>query len=344
MPFTAQELANIANAAFNFHVKGPAMAQSIQNKPLYEAMKANQKKFSGGKELIVQNVKGVYSVRPEGFSHDDQVGYSNPANIKQSSFPWKEIHAGIQVTLTELKKDGISVVDSMDGADTTEHSDRELTVITDLLADKLDDMSEGWNIGYNEMLWNDGTQSSKEFAGVTGIISTTPTVGIVGGIDRAQNTWWRNRVGLNTAVSAANQTLLSLMRSEFRQLKRYGGNPTLYLCGSDFIEALERELTGNGVYSQEGWKNAGKTDIGVADVSWKGNRFIYDPTLDDKGLDKYCYVIDPKHLFLRVMDGEDMKQHTPARPHDRYVIYRAMTWTGGLVANQMNCHGVYSIA
>ena len=110
MPFTAQELANIANAAFDFHVKGPAMAQSIQQKPLYEAMKANQKEFPGGKESIVQNVKGTYTTRPEGYSHDDQVGYSNPANIKQSSFPWKEIHAGIQVTLTELKKDGISAV------------------------------------------------------------------------------------------------------------------------------------------------------------------------------------------------------------------------------------------
>jgi len=343
MPFTAQELANIANAAFDFHVKGPAMAQSIQQKPLYEAMKANQKEFPGGKESIVQNVKGTYTTRPEGYSHDDQVGYSNPANIKQSSFPWKEIHAGIQVTLTELKKDGISVVDSLNGAETTEHSDRELTVITGLLQDKLDDMSEGWNIGYNDMLWNDGTQSNKVFAGVTGILAEDPTTGVIGGIDRALNPWWRNRVSLGVSSSTTNQTLMRTLRKEFRQLRRFGGNPTLFLCGSDFLDALEAEIMSKGELTQDGFKANGKTDFGMADVAWKGNKFLYDPTLDDMGKSKYCYVIDPKHMFLRVMEGEDMKQHSPARPHDRYVIYRAMTWTGGLVADQMNCHGIYSI-
>ena len=349
MPFTATELANIANAAFNFHIKGPAMAQSIQEKPLYKAMKAAQKEFPGGKETIVQNVKGQYSTRPAGYTHDDSVTYGNPANIKAASYPWKEIHAGISVTLTELKKDGISVVDSMDGADTVEHSDVEETRITSLLADKLDDMSEGWNIGFNDMLWRDGTQDSKTFVGIKGLLSETPTTGVVGGIDRGLNSWWRNRAltaatGTAIASSTTNQTLMRTLRKEFRQLKRFGGNPTLFLCGSDFLDALEAEVMSKGLMTQDGFKSNGKTDIGMADVSWKGNQFVYDPTLDDYGQGKYCYAIDPKHLFPRVMEGEDMKQHTPARPYDRYVIYRAMTWTGGLIADQMNCHGIYAIA
>lgn len=344
MPFTAQELTNIANAAFNYHVKGPAMAQSIQDKPLYKAMKAAQKEFPGGKELIVENVKGEYSTRPMGYTHDDPVTYGNPANIKQCSYAWKEIHAGINVTLTELKKDGISVVDSMDGAETVEHTDREVTVITGLLQDKLDDMSEGWNIGFNEMLWKDGTQDPKAFAGVTALLSETPTVGVVGGIDRALNPWWRNRVALGIATSTTNQTLMRTLRKEFRQLRRFGGNPTLFLCGSDFLDALEAEIQSKGTMTMDGFRSNGKTDFGMADVAWNGNKFMYDPTLDDMGKSKYCYVIDTKHMFPRVMSGEDMKQHTPARPHDRYVIYRAMTWTGALVANMMNCHGIYSIA
>ena len=47
---------------------------------------------------------------------------------------------------------------------------------------------------------------------------------------------------------------------------------------------------------------------------------------------------------LMVMEGEDMKKHNPARPEDKYVMYRAMTWTGGLIINQRNANGVYSIA
>jgi hypothetical protein len=44
-----------------------------------------------------------------------------------------------------------------------------------------------------------------------------------------------------------------------------------------------------------------------------------------------------------VMEGEDMKKHNPARPADKYVLYRAQTWTGGLVCRQRNTSGVYSI-
>jgi hypothetical protein len=44
------------------------------------------------------------------------------------------------------------------------------------------------------------------------------------------------------------------------------------------------------------------------------------------------------------MDGEDGKQHNPARPENKYVVYRAVTWTMALTARQRNSAGVYSIA
>jgi hypothetical protein len=83
----------------------------------------------------------------------------------------------------------------------------------------------------------------------------------------------------------------------------------------------------------------------MADISMRGiGKFQYDPTLDDLGFAKRAFFIDPKHMYLMVMDGEDMKQHAPARPADQYVLYRGVTWTGGLVADQLNCHGVYEVA
>jgi hypothetical protein len=83
----------------------------------------------------------------------------------------------------------------------------------------------------------------------------------------------------------------------------------------------------------------------MADIAMRGaGTFVYDPTLDDLGSAKRCFFIDPKHLYLMVMDGEDMKQHSPARPADKYVLYRGVTWTGGMVADQLNCHGVYEVA
>lgn len=348
MPFTAQELDNIANAALDFYLKGDAIKQSIQDRPLYDAMRAAQKTFPGGKEFIRANVKGDYTTTFSGYTHDDTVSYANPANLKQLNYPWKELHAGISMTLTELKKDGITIVDTMNGEGTQMHSDREMTAITNLLDDKLDDMSEGSARSFNEICWRDGTQSAKVFPGVTSIVSLTPDTGVTGGIDRAANTWWRNRalVGANKiTASASDQTLSKTLRSEVRQLRRYGGKPSLLLCGSQFLDGLELEVSEKGVYTQEGFANNGKTDIGMADISMRGvGRFKYDPTLDDLGYGKYCFTLDPRHIYLDTMEGEDMKQHAPARPPEKYVMYRGVTYTGGMVADQLNCHGVYQIA
>jgi hypothetical protein len=348
MPFTAQELDNIASAALDFYLKGPAMKQSIQERPLYDAMRAGAKTFPGGKEFIRANVKGDYTTAFAGYEHDDTVAYGNPANLKQLNYPWKELHAGISMTHTELKKDGISVVENGSGDTTTEHSGRELTAITGLLDDKLDDMSEGAARSMNEILWRDGSQSAKVFPGVQSLISLTPAVGVTGGLDRAGNVWWRNRalVGANKITASASlQTLSKKLRSEVRQLRRFGGKPSLIMCGSAFIDALELEVSEKGTYTQEGFTKGDATDIGLADISMRGvGKFKYDPTLDDLGMSKFSYFIDPKHLYLDTMEGEDMKQHAPARPPEKYVMYRGVTYTGGMVCDQLNAHGVYEVA
>lgn len=352
MAFTSQELSNIANAALDFYVKGPAFAQSIQDKPLMKGLEAGKKYFPGGKENISIPVKGDYTTAIAGFSHNDTVSYANPANIKRVVFPWKQVHAGISFTGTELLIDGISVDDTTTGKNTSEHSDRDTTVLTGLLEDKLDDMMEGWAITFNRMLWNDGTQDAKQVPGILSILTDTPTTGTTGGLDRATATWWRHRTLINSAkltVSVSLQTLTKALRTELRQLRRYAkGTPNyLILCGSAFLTGLEAEIAEKGYYTQTGFQNNGKNEIGMADMSLRGlGTFTYDPTLDDLGApyNKRCYVIDLNAIKLRPITGEDKKTHNPARPYNQYVFYRAMTWAGGLTVQQLNTSGIYEIA
>jgi hypothetical protein len=346
MAFTMAELGNIANAALDYHIKGPALAQSIQDKPLLKAMESGKSTFPGGKGNITLPVKGDYTTAISGYSHNDSVSYANPANLKRVNFPWKEIHAGITVTLTELKNDGLSVVDSAQSKNTSEHSERDLTVLTGLLEDKLDDMTEGWARTFNSMLWKDGTQDAKQVPGLLSILPDVANTGVTGGIDRATTSWWRHRVSLGISYSTTAQTLSKTLRKEVRQLRRYAKNANyLLLAGSAFLDALEQEVAEKGYYSFTGFANNGKNDIGMADISMRGiGNFVYDPTLDDLNRSKYCYFIDTNAIKLKVMEGEDKKTHNPARPYDQYTLYRAMTWTGGLITQQLNSSGVYSIA
>jgi hypothetical protein len=346
MPFTAQELAYAANAAIDFHLKGKFKPQTIQKKPLLKRLMEKQKTFPTSKENITGGVKGEYSGTLQGFSGDDTVGFYNPANGKRWSFPWKQLHLGIQVTMTELLKSGISVVDT-DGHKTVKHSDAEQAVLVDMLDDKIDDMKESWDRGMNLMLLRDGTQDASLVPGVRSFILNSPSVGTTGGIDRVVNSWWRNRANLAIASNSgtwANQPLIRALQQDMRQLTKQGKGPDLAIAGSDYLDALEMELRSNGTFTQDGWAKKGRIDMSVADLAFKGLEFEYDPTLDDESLSKYALLLDTNAIRLRVMEGEDMKQHNPSRPADKYVIYRAMTHVCGLTVDQLNTSEVMSIA
>ena len=348
MAFSQAELDHIANAALDYYFdKGNVYAQDLQDKPLLKAMDSSAKTFPGGKGELSVAVKGTYTTSVSGYTHNDTVTYANPANIKRANYAWKEHHAGISLTLTELKKDGISVSDSTTSAGTSNHSGRDQTVLANLFQDKLDDMMEGYSRGMNDFLFGDGTADANAIAGIQSLILDDPTTGTVGGLSVATNTWWRNRANVAISTTTTGQELIETLHSEMRQLKRFGGKPNVAVCGSAFLDRLADELRRNGNYSQTGFARG--QNIAMGEINYNGLTFQYDPTLDELTIatndpSKRCYIIDSSKLCMYYMDGEKMKRHSPARPADQYVMYRAVTTTAALSATQLNCHGVYEIA
>jgi len=347
--FTPNELGTIAASVIDFHLKSNAQVQNEQQRPFFKAMRAVQKTFPGGKELITGPVAEQSDNGFVGYSGDDETAYTNSSPLKRWTYGWFELHDGISITHTELKHAGITVSESNAAQSTAMKSgSAAVRIVTSLLDEKMRDFKSRQERSYNLMLLRDGTQSPKVFAGVRAIVRDNPTVGIVGGIDSAVTTWWRNRArtAASGGVIATSTTTLNGIRtlqSEMRQLRRYGGMPNLALAGSGAIERLEAEVHARGSYTDSGW--AKDIDITLGDLVIRGVGVIkYDPTLDDEGLRDRLYLFDTRHICPYVMEGEDMKRHAPARPENRYVMYQAVTWTGGFVADMLNCHGVYDFS
>lgn len=347
MPFTVQEIESYSNATLDMHLdKGKIYSQTIQDKPLLQTFDKKAKTFPAGKEFLTVRVKGEYTTTIQGYSHDDSVGYKNPANIKMATYQYKRIHAGIEVTFDELQRNGISITETTTGRGESRHSEREVAALADIFDDKIEDMMEGRSRGTNAMFWRSGVQDSELVPGIKSFILADPTSAtIVGGIDQSTNTWWRNRAVLNiSTASPANSTIAQVLQKEFRQLKKFGQPKHQLFAGSDFLDALEKELRVNGTYTQDGWAGKGSIDISIADASFKGVIINYDPTLDDEGESKFMYALDMNSIYPMYMEDERNKRHSPARPHDKYVLYRAVTDVVGLVCRQRNTSGVYSIA
>lgn len=361
MAFTAGELAHIANAALDFYLNdnGSTFKQTIQSKPLLALIEGKAKSFPGGKGKISVPIKLAYGDGSgndgvKGFSHNDTVGFFTPANSSRAEYVWREHHIGFTMTHTELKIDGISVVDT-NGAEVSNHSQREKTVLFGLLEDKLHEFGELYARTMNGLFWGDGTGDAKALAGMRSIITANPRTGTVGGVDRslAANALWRNRArtaahaaaggeGAVTSNPANGGALLQLLQQDLRQLRRYGGNPNRCYAGSDFIGAMEIELRANGYYGSNGFR--GKQDGAMGGLSFDGIDIVYDPTLDDLSLAKRAYIWDDRHINLYKMQGEWKRQHTPARPANQFVLYRSLTCTGQFVATQCNSAEVIDIA
>lgn len=346
MPFTVEQIENVANAALNFHMdrgKKP-VAQHIQDKPLLSKLRPKQKSIPGGKGRVELPITLETESTLQGFEYDDPVTYGSPAKIRRVSYPYRLFHIGFQTTTHELIHDGISVADSAQGKNLVEHSDRELTRLVDIFEAKIADMDEGFEKDLNTLFWRDGTQAALAFPGITSLVVDAPTAAtIVGGIDQAANAKWQNRASLSITVSSTTQGVLRVLDVELPQLRRFGAKPNLMLAGSAMIDEIKQEQRQKGFFTETGWAER-KQDLSVADAMFMDIPIMYDPTLDDLGFSKRLYVLEvgKPGIFPFVVEDEDEKIHNPARPPEKYVIYRAKTWVGGLACNRRNGCGVYA--
>ncbi len=339
---------DIANAALIFYVRGKALSQTTQDKPLLKWLRAGQKTFSGGNLQISEPVQITFMSDTAGFlqgyTEDDSLNFSQAGNILRAVYTWKEVAVNLIISWTELKKDGISIIDDSKGGKVSQHSDEALTRITGILENRLEDWGESYSRAFNLMCWRNGTQDSKQVPGIQALITSAPTLGSTGGLSRVTYSAWRNRAELGLNTSPENSTLILFLNTELVQLRRYGGRPNKALCGSDFLAALRSELVAKGYFTQEGFQGEKATDLGVGGLHITGlGNFEYDPTLDSENLSKFLYILDGNKIKLRPMEEEDNKVLTPERPYQYMVFLKSMTWTGALTVKQLNSSGVYSI-
>jgi hypothetical protein len=359
MAFTADEIANINNAALVEYIdKGKVWAQNIANKPMLKDFNASAGKFSGGNLTVSFAVKaGQGGGALAGYSGDDQLSYYNPTGTKRTQWPWKEHFIGIQVTHTELKIDGIEITEDGDDQTTNNMDGREEHALANLLDEKMDDIGEDYAYSLDRLIHGDGSTDAKALAGIRSIILDSPAVGSTGNISRVAFSPWRNRAataayggaggqGAITVNTANGGALIEFMEKEWLQLSKFRKGTTRYkiYAGSDWIAGYRKEMRANGLYTNSGLK--GTVDGSQGDLEWHGNPIVWDPTLDDTGYSKRCYVLDVSKTGIRLLylNGVRMKKHNPARPYDRMVMYNGISTTAVMVAKQLNTSGVYDIA
>lgn len=344
MAISSTDLAIIANYAITNYIR-TSTDQLTQNRPLLKYFLGKRKKMLAGPGESENIIKDYGSSFAFGYG-DGEIEFNERNPTVQNMFSWSRATDAFKISHDRLVAAGIDVHEGKHGEFQT--SDNEKAIISNLLADNMYVLNEGFYKNLDLYLHRDGTSDANAIAGLDALISTDPTTGTVGNIDRAANEWWRNYAN----VSIAADDMVQQMEKAWRECIRHGGTPDFIIAGSDFIDAYRKSITltqnvdAGSIKKIEGATGSG-TDTGVF---FKGIQLIWDPTMDD--LDsiettattkwaKRCYFINSDHIKYKD-NGIDITQ--PTRPYNVLAVYQMLVWRGILTSNRLSAHAVLAVA
>ena len=186
----------------------------------------------------------------------------------------------------------------------------------DLMAKKLDNLKKSMSSQINTDLFSDGTGTAgKQAGGLQYIVSSTPTTGTVGAINRATYSFWRNQQASGAKSSTAFDNLKGSMRSIYNLCSSGVGMQTPEFAVTDratfegyeslsvTIERLNRSATTDKLLS-----------------GYKGDHILFKDiplAFDYANPAGLMYVLNRRNLAIRY--GYWMKAFPPGTPVNQFI-------------------------
>lgn len=345
MPFTAQEIVDAGKIGLDFYLAEKPVDQLALERPLLKALQAKKKKAPGAKQYIVEQLRKTYSSNFQWYNGSSIVTYNRRVTNEQASYAWRSCHDGLALDEDRLAQNGITITDD---TGPTNASDAEKVQLTGLFEEQSEVLRLGFQEQFSYQLHLDGTQSTDAIAGLDSLVSSAPTSGTVGGIDRsvAANTYWRNNVSTGLTTTTPTGTILNQMEVGYRQCMRNGGRPDLLIAGSNFIDGYRNFVLLTYGRMDFGPANRKVIEGGTEMMTFQGIDLQWSPEFQELDAryapailwEKRCYMLNTNTITLRPLSGHDMITRKPPRAYDRYEYYWGLTWKGALTMSRSNAN------
>lgn len=348
MPFSSQEITDAGKIGLDLYMRNKPIDQIGVERPFLKKLNAGKKTAPGAKQYIVEQLRVRYQSNFQWFNGSQVVTYNRRQSIEPAQYPWRSAHDGFALDEDRLIQNGISVDDGGPGGKAT---GAELLQLTNLLEEQSEILKLGFQEKFSMALHMDGTSSVDAITGRDALISLAPTSGVVGGIDRATNVFWRNYAQTGLTTTTTTGTILDYMEIAWRACVRNGGRPDWIEAGGDFIDGFRNFMFKS--FGQINYEGVSERQIegGTKELTFHGVPIVWNPEFDDlqdltgaaTSWKKRCYFVNSKHIRLRPIEGQDMLTRKPPRAYDKYEWYWGLTWRGALTMNRSNAMAVLAI-
>lgn len=186
----------------------------------------------------------------------------------------------------------------------------------DVIAEKLENGKDSHIANLNRQMWGDGTgNNGKDIEGIQKIISTTPTVGTVGGINRATFAFWRNRQVTGSLTLTAFDNLRASFTSCYNQCSLGGlkKQPTSIITTRTVFEGYEGTLIANNRYTSADRANNGDAAFQNDALQFKAAPIFYDEDAPAGN----AYFINNENLKVVYLKGGWMKMYPEVDPSNQ---------------------------
>lgn len=353
MPLTPAQLASGANYQMQSYSTDSPIDQFTSERPLAKWLIEKKTETVFGNGIFNEKVRYTNDSNYQNYSGDDQVTYNRKDTVRLAPFQHYEAHDGFSLNETELANNGIILTDEK----SAQMTDAEKIQIVNLLDENWTTLKDGFQENWDREIHLDGSANAKAVPGLDALVSTTPSVGTVGGIDAATATYWRNWADMGISTGTAGN-LISHLETLWRKTITYGklGSPDFIVVGSSMYDALRDDalkVMGRSIELSQSSTGGITIDPSTKALYFKGVQVLWDPTFDalDELLGaitypwkKRGYFLNSKAIKLRPVKGRWMIRRTPPRVYDRYTYYFGLTADYGLTVKKRNSLAVFSIA
>lgn len=277
--------------------------------------KGRKNVLTGGTNIVVPLMYSK-NTTVKSYSDYETLDVSPSTGFTAATYPWQQIAGSVTIS----------------GKEERVNSGSE-TQIVNLLDSKVKQLELSMEDVVNEQLFGDGTgNDNKDLLGLQAIVADTPTSGILGGIDRATEVWWRNQYTTATKSSTDFDNLLAAMRSIYRLCSVGTDHPDLGLADGAVLDGYESLLVQNLRLT-----DTKLGDAGFENLKFKGMVIANDQQLNDTGK---IYLLNSKYLNWTVHNAADFLMTNFVRPENQDVKTAQILLQANLVVSNTKKQGI----
>lgn len=242
------------------------------------------------------------------------------------------------MTAAEFDYKQLAVAVTISGLEMLQNSGKNALI--DLLESRIQIAEDTMANTISEGIYADGTgNGGKEIGGLQLLVADDPTTGVVGGINRANYSFWQNGlfdISVSGSGAASSSNIQGYMNRLYNSLVRGTDKPDLIIADNNFYRHYEESLQAIQRIS-----SPAMADAGYESLKYKGADVVLDGGKGGNCPSDHMYFLNTKYIHYR----PHRQRHFVPLGDERFstnqdAMVQLLGWTGNMTLSNASLQGV----